>query len=117
MRVACILVIVVVVFRRERVVVDRNVLLEYWSLLHRHHNGHMFGLCRCRSFKLDAAERVRRFERWSLARSLDYFRVALAVGIKSLALALADVPPRFGAGVVRECDRAGSLVHLLLAWR
>lgn len=114
MRVACILMVVVVVFRRERVVVDRNVLLEYWSLLHRHHNGHMFGLCRCRSFKLDVAESVRRFGRWSLAR-LPEFRVALVVGIKSLALA--DAPSCFGAGVVRECDRAGSLVHLLLAWR
>lgn len=33
MRVACILMVVVVVFRRERVVVDRNVLLEYWSCI------------------------------------------------------------------------------------
>lgn len=90
------------------------VLACLLTLLHRHHNGHMFGLCRCRSFKLDVAQSVRRFGRWSLAR-LPEFRVALVVGIKSLALA--DAPSRFGAGVVRECDRAGSLVHLLLAWR
>lgn len=64
--------------------------------------------------EVDVAESVRRFGRWSLARLPD-FRVALVVGIKSLALA--DAPSRFGAGVVRECDRAGSLVHLLLAWR
>lgn len=86
------------------------VLACLLTLLHRHHNGHMFGLCRCRSFKL----------RWMLlracadldaGRSLDYLTFAWRSSWESnLSLSQTRLLVLVRASCVNATERAHSFI-------